>query len=243
MTDLTFAVESIRAAQQVSGKPFAIVVAGHNGSGKSTMWYERLASEFQIPLINADRMMMSTLPEVAADKPLPFWATDLRDNDANWMQVAQSGVQAFVAQAMLRAAPFAMETVFSHWRDLGSGRFESKIDVIEDMQNAGYFVLLLFVGLSNAPLSIGRVATRIAKGGHAVNVDKLEQRFPRTQRAIREARAVADATILVDNSRAESEAFTVCRVQQMSQRLYDIRDAGTAPAEILEWLEIVAPLN
>lgn len=153
MTDLTFAVESIRAAQQVSGKSFAIVVAGHNGSGKSTMWYERLASEFQIPLINADRMMMSTLPEVAADKPLPFWATDLRDNDANWMQVAQSGVQAFVAQAMLRAAPFAMETVFSHWRDLGSGRFESKIDVIEDMQNAGYFVLLLFVGLSNAPLS------------------------------------------------------------------------------------------
>jgi predicted ABC-type ATPase len=40
---------------------------------------------------------------------------------------------------------------------------------------------------------IGRVVTRIAEGGHAVDVDKLLDRFPRTQKAIAAASSVADA--------------------------------------------------
>ena len=39
------------------------VLFGHNGSGKSTMWYEHIVDNIQIPLINADRMMLSILPE------------------------------------------------------------------------------------------------------------------------------------------------------------------------------------
>lgn len=44
-------------------KPVAFVLAGHNGSGKSTLWRERLSDALRIPLINADRMMLSILPE------------------------------------------------------------------------------------------------------------------------------------------------------------------------------------
>jgi predicted ABC-type ATPase len=77
------------------------------------------------------------------------------------MAVAQKGVEAFVAQAMARGVPFAMGTVFSHWRELKGGKVESKIDLIRQMQDAGYFVLLFFVGLSNAQLSIARFSTRV----------------------------------------------------------------------------------
>lgn len=39
MTTLAQAVDHVLKAQKKSKKPLAIVLAGHNGSGKSTMWY------------------------------------------------------------------------------------------------------------------------------------------------------------------------------------------------------------
>lgn len=242
MKNLEEAVKKIRAAQKRSKKPFAVVLAGHNGSGKSTFWYERLAEDYQIPLVNADRMMMSILPEVSTERPLPSWAQDFRDKNTAWMQVAQRGVQAFVAQAMEQRVPFAMETVFSHWKRLPNGKHESKIDNIRDMQAAGYFVLLMFVGLSTAELSMARVNTRVEKGGHAVDPKKLAGRFPRTQSAIRAALDVADAAILVDNSRDIEEAFTIAHVRMAKSVLFDCRQSAGAPAEILEWLNVVAPV-
>src|ERR1700741_123214 len=113
----------------------------------------------------------------------------------------KKGVEAFVALAAQASVPFAMETVFSHWRRKSDGTYESKIDKLLELQAAGYFVLLLFVGLTNASLSIGRVESRHAQGGHGVPVDKLVERFARTQQAIRHALPIADAAILMDNSR------------------------------------------
>ena len=193
MRGLADAVSDVLKAQADSGKPLAIVLAGHNGSGKSTLWYERLAPTIRIPLINADRMMMSILPEVGSGKKLPRWASELRDSDTSWMKVAQKGVEAFVAQAMARKVPFAMETVFSYWEERPDGTIASKVDLIRQMQAAGYFVVLFFVGLSSVQLSMARVSTRVQQGGHTVDPDALLRRFPRTQRAIREAASVADA--------------------------------------------------
>lgn len=242
MTGLPEAVERILAAQQKTKKPLAIVLAGHNGSGKSTMWRKRLSGQLQIPLINADRMMLSILPEPGSDGALDEWAQLLRDTDESWMRVAQDGVQAFVGHAMRAKVPFAMETVFSYWEEQPDGTVLSKIDLIEDMQRAGYFVLLFFVGLTNAELSILRVQTRVAEHGHDVPMERLLTRFPKTQRAIAAASKVADAAIFTDNSRDLKRAFTVCRVQLGESELYDLR-AGPAsvPPAIAEWLEIVAP--
>lgn len=241
MTSLPEAVGRVRQTQVESGKPLAIIVAGHNGSGKSTMWTERLAPDLQMPLVNADRMMMSILPEPRSGK-LPEWARQLRDENTSWMQVAQRGVEAFVVQAMSHKVPFAMETVFSHWRPRGDGSFESKIDRITDLQSAGYFVLLLFVGLSSAQLSIGRVVTRGSLGGHTIPPNKLVERFPRTQTAIKAATAVADASILMDNSRDRDQAFSVCRVQIGTDEVYDLRqEPEKVPLEIAAWLDTVSP--
>ena len=68
MTELAEAVDQVLQTQIASGKPLAIIVAGHNGSGKSTLWNERLAPELNIPLVNADRMMLSILPEPRAGR-------------------------------------------------------------------------------------------------------------------------------------------------------------------------------
>ncbi|MDO9436318.1 zeta toxin family protein [Hydrogenophaga sp.] len=243
MTTLEQAVAEVLLVQRRSKKPLAVILAGHNGSGKSTMWRSHLSSSFQIPLVNADRMMLSILPETDSGGKLIKWAQHLRDADASWMRVAQKGVEAFVGQAMARGVPFAMETVFSYWEEMTDGTVKSKIDLIREMQQAGYFVLLFFVGLSDVQLSIGRVMTRIAEGGHAVNVDKLQDRFPRTQKAITAASSVANATIFTDNSRTARQAFTVCRIQIAEREAFDMRDSAgrRMPREISEWLNVVSP--
>lgn len=187
MTTLSEAVGQVLESQRQTQRPLAIVLTGHNGSGKSTMWRLSLADTLRMPLINADRMMLAILPEPGDDGRLTEWATILRDNDRGWMGVAQQGVTAFAGHAIGAKVPFAMETVFSYWEEQPDGHVASKIDLIREMQAAGYFVLLFFVGLASADLSVLRVETRVAKGGHSVDEATLKRRFPRTQRAISEA--------------------------------------------------------
>jgi predicted ABC-type ATPase len=143
---------------------------------------------------------------------------------------------------MQAKVPFAMETVFSHWEPQPDGTIASKLDLIRDMRAAGYFVLLIFVGLTNVELSILRVQTRVAENGHNVETERLIRRFPRTQRAISEAAKITDASIFTDNSRDKKQAFTVCRIQLGVKQLFDLRlREDKVPPAILAWLEVVCP--
>ena len=206
------------------------------------MWRRTLASKLQIPLVNADRMMLSILPEADGEGHLVPWAASLRDTNLGWMRVAQQGVQAFVGHAMGAGVPFAMETVFSYWEQQADGTIASKIALIRDMQSAGYFVLLLFVGLTSDDLSVLRVSTRVLEGGHGIDEATLRKRFPKTQKAISEAVKVADASILTDNSMALAQAFSVCRVQLGTVSLFDIRDSTRKPSPVITaWMESVSP--
>jgi len=242
---LTAYLQAIKQALAKKKKPLALILAGHNGSGKSTLWYCHLADQLQIPLINADRMMLSILPEVDKANALPAWAIQIRDQHESWMLIAQKGVEAFVAQAVEKKVPFAMETVFSHLKlDVNGRVVESKIDKIHQLQKQGYFVLLLFVGLTSKDLSIARVRTRVSSMGHNVAEEKLIHRFPRTQRALTLALEEADATVLVDNSRKVEEAFTLCRAQIKGKILFDLRNRKNeaVPPEIKAWLDVVCPV-
>lgn len=246
MSNLENMVERILEVQQNTDKPLAIILAGHNGSGKSTMWRKTLSDRLKIPLINADRMMLSILPEADGNGALTDWATDLRDNNQDWMRVSQQGVEAFVAHAMSAKVPFAMETVFSFWKQNPDGTVSTKITLIHQLQDAGYFVLLFFVGLTNADLSALRVLTRVQQNGHDVERAKLVSRFPRTQLAIRHALDIADGAILVDNSRDQKFAFTVCQVRLKQEIIFDIRNGNgvniqVTPAAITSWMDTVCP--
>jgi predicted ABC-type ATPase len=193
-------------------RPVAFVLAGHNGSGKSTLWYSRLASSLQMPLINADRMMMSILPDAdPRTGHIPAWAQRLRDDDEKWQVLSQEGVRAFKSLVMDQRMPFAFETVFSHWKPLPGGGHASKADDIRAMQAAGYFVVLLFVGLVSVDMSVFRVSTRKQQGGHGVEHKKLIERFPRTQAAVGHATQIANMTLMFDNSRSEKNAFALVR--------------------------------
>jgi len=231
----------LSGAVKAAGRPAAFVLAGHNGSGKSTLWYDRLVTSLQMPLINADRLTTSILPEKKGNDGLPAWAQRLRDEDERWHELSQQGVKAFKRLVMDKQIPFAFETVFSHWVEREDGTIESKADDILELQEAGYFVVLLFVGLSSASLSVARVQTRRTQGGHAVPIDKLMKRYPRTQMAIGHAAPMADMAIFFDNSRKLQEAFSLVRVQQRNDVLFDCRsDEYAVPDDLrqvtMRWL-------
>lgn len=230
-------------------KPVAFVLAGHNGSGKSTLWYQRLADSLEIPLVNADRLTMSILPEPSGTPPrIPPWAQTLRDENKTWQGLSQGGVKLFRELIMEKQQAFGFETVFSHWRELHGGKVESKVDDIREMQRRGYMVVLIFVGLTSLSLSILRVQNRTRTGGHGVETNTLIDRFPRTQKAIGVASKVADLTLMVDNSLDEKRAFQFVRAQRKRTVLFDARDpeyrvhpevrAAAAP-----WLEKVGPFR
>ena len=215
----------LKPALNNASRPLAFVLAGHNGSGKSTLWYQRLADQLQLPLVNADRLTLSILPE--ADKTtqkLPAWAQRLRDEDARWHKLSQDGVGLFRQLIMAKRMPFAFETVFSYWERTKDGTYLSKADDIREMQRAGYFVVLLFVGLTSASLSVLRVQTRKLQGGHDVPLAKLLERYPRTQAAIGHAAPLADMTLMFDNSRTTEKAFALVRAQRRRRILFDVRD-------------------
>jgi predicted ABC-type ATPase len=234
--------------QSIAGdKPLAIVLAGHNGSGKSTLWYGKLADVLKIPLINADRLTLSIPPAPAGDPPvLRPWAAAFRDNDERWQRLSQEGVQLFLGLIMEQRMPFAFETVFSYLQKHEDGTYSSKQEIITSLQEAGYAVALLFIGLTSAQLSILRVATRRQQGGHDVPETKLIQRFPRTQEAIRLAARVADMTLMFDNSRGVEKAFSLVRVQAGTSLIYDRRSRQHGETDELvnvasTWLSQVAP--
>ncbi len=233
-------------ATGTAGRPVAVVLAGHNGSGKSTLWYDRLAKVLKMPLVNADRLMLSILPSPdPRTNGLPTWAQGLRDGDERWQRLSQEGVQLFMGLIMDKGLPFAFETVFSHYVKRADGSLDTKIDQIRRLQRAGYFVVLLFVGLESAEMSILRVQTRRSQGGHDVPTDKLIDRFPRTQKAIGLAAPIANMTLMFDNSRGPAEAFTLVRAQRRRTVLYDCRDPYFAQDKKLlhvaeRWLPKVA---
>ena len=95
---------------------------------------------------------------------------------------------------------FTVETVMSH---------PSKLDFMRIAKENGFKVYLYFVSLADPELNKHRVQTRVAQGGHAVDEDKIRQRYFRTMNNLYEALKIADSAYLFDNSAGEPNLFAV----------------------------------
>jgi len=86
---------------------------------------------------------------------------------------------------------FCFETVLSH---------PSKIDMIKDARDRGYFVELYFVGTENPKINIERVQYRVRNGGHSVPTEKIVKRYYRSMENVVSACFHANHVTLYDNS-------------------------------------------
>ncbi len=132
-------------------RPLLVALAGPNGAGKTTFYYSHLQPA-GLRLVNADVVAR----ELGMD---PYGAAE----------IAAAIREEFVRQH----ESFVMETVFSD--PVGA-----KLGFLQAAQQAGYTVLLCFIGVSGPKVSEERVAMRVSQGGHDVPFDKLAARYPRT---------------------------------------------------------------
>lgn len=167
------------AAREDAG-PLLVVIAGPNGSGKTT-FHEEYVAPFGLPFVNADLIAK----EMAAKGE--------RISDFEAAKLAATRRRDYVGKKL----SFCFETVFSD--TVGSKR-----KFFRDAQESGYAVLLLFIGLDRLELSRARVLQRVLAGGHGVPDRKIAERFPRTFDNLRRAIGSVDQVYLFDNSSFDS---------------------------------------
>ena len=160
------------------GKPRLLIVAGPNGSGKTTVTEQGLAHEWfaGCEYINPDAIA--------------------RDEFGDWNDPAAvlSAAQAATARreaCLAEDRSFAFETVFSG---------PDKVDFVRRGLAAGFFVRLFFVCTENATINAARVARRVMEGGHEVPLRKIIDRWGRSINNCVEIAAEVDRLYLYDNS-------------------------------------------
>ena len=116
-------------------------------------------------------------------------------------ELVDSYVACFIAEFIRRGLlkskkdlTFTIETVMSH---------PSKLDFIREAKSRGFRVYLYFIATSSPEINVGRVLTRVQKGGHDVPEDKIRSRYLRSLENLRKAILLSDRAYIFDNSESK----------------------------------------
>ena len=161
-----------------SPDPVLHLLAGPNGSGKTTLATRVLIPATHLPFVNADVIAAQRWPGQEVEHGREASAAAAAERDA----------------LIEQRTSFIAETVFSH---------PSKVDLVREVQRAGYRVTLHVVMVPEA-VTVARVAERVGRGGHAVPVAKIRARYRRLWPLVVQARALADSCFVYDNSTAKT---------------------------------------
>jgi len=165
--------------------PVLHVVAGPNGSGKTTFCSRILIPATRLPSVSADDIARERWPgnEKARGYDAAAAAAEERE------------------RRLVAGASFIAETVFSH---------RSKLELIKRAKEAGYLVSL-HIMLVPEELSVARARLRADQGGHSVPIAKVRARYRRLWALVRQAMALADDAVVYDNSSASAPFRVVAR--------------------------------
>ena len=139
-------------------KPKLIIIAGPNGSGKTSVTGKILEHQWidGCLYINSDFIALDDFGD---------W------NSPDAVIKAAKKAAELREQCLKERTGVLFETVMS---------VSDKIDYIQRAKKAGYFVRLFFVGTDNPFINAGRVARRVMAGGHNVPIDKIISRFSKS---------------------------------------------------------------
>lgn len=152
-------------------QPVVVAIAGPNGAGKTT-FYEAHLRASGLRFVNADAL-----------------ARELRIDAYRAAEMAGRVRRDLIAGR----ESFVFETVFSD-------PAQEKVAFLRAAADAGYGVVLCFIGLDSAELSDERVSLRTLMGGHDVPRDKLLARYPRSLRNLAFAMRELPLVRVFDNS-------------------------------------------
>ena len=171
-------------------KPVLIVIAGPNGSGKTSVTSKILQHEWM-----EDSVYIN--PDIVAQEKFGDW------NSMEAIKKAVVYCEEWREKCLVERKSLIFETVLSA---------KDKIDYIERAKIAGFFVRLFFVCTKSPAINASRIAQRVMKGGHDVPITKVISRY---QKSILNCKYIAtkvDRTYLYDNSVDDAEQQLLIRL-------------------------------
>ena len=159
-------------------KPTLCVVAGPNGSGKTTTTVQLLNNEWA-----ADSLYIN--PDNIAQETFGDW----NSHDAV-LKAAEYSTQ-LRYKCLEQGRDFVFETVFSA---------AEKVEFLQKAHDAGFFIRFFYVCTSDPAINVARITQRYLDGGHEVPISKVVSRYYKSLLNAAKAISFVDRAYVYDNS-------------------------------------------
>ena len=193
-------------------KPELIIIAGPNGSGKTSVTKRFLHHEWAEGTIYIN-------PDEVANEMFGDWnSRDAVLNAANYCAEWRE-------KCLIERKSFVIETVMSA---------EDKIQFIIKAKNAGFFIRLFFISTENPKINASRIADRVMKGGHDVPISKIISRYYKAIENCKTVSSIVDRLYVYDNSVDGEDAKIQFRlVNGVMGKMY--------VTDVPEWAQAILP--
>jgi len=172
-------------------RPKLIVIAGPNGSGKTTFTPLMLEHDW------ADDCRFINPDEIA------------KNEFGDWNSPTA------VLKAVIRAQEMREDSLKSGQNMLIESVFSApdKLDFLHRAKKAGYFIRFFFIGTDSPEINAARVTRRVISGGHEVPIAKIISRYSKSIANASVAMLVADRGYVYDNSLTDKNPKILFRVR------------------------------
>ena len=191
-------------------RPELIIIAGPNGSGKTSVTQKFLHHEW------AEGTIYINPDEVAKDKFGDWNSREAIISAANYCAEWRE-------QCLAEKKSFVFETVMSA---------EDKIDFIIRAKAVGFFIRLFFISTSHPSINASRIARRVMEGGHDVPIPKIVSRYNKSIENCKTVAPIVDRLYVYDNSVDNQDA-------SIQYRLTNGKLAKMYVEDVHEWAQII----
>lgn len=170
-------------------KPILIVIAGPNGSGKTSTTRLVIKHEWaeQCVYINPDEIAQTKFGD---------W------NNPNAVRKSVEYCEEWREQLLREHKDFIFETVLSS---------DGKVDFLKRAKKEGYFIRMFFICTETPAINAARIAKRVMEGGHDVPIQKIITRYLKAITNATRVASFANRVYFYDNSIDNQEARILFR--------------------------------
>lgn len=193
-------------------RPEMIVIAGPNGSGKTSVTQKFLHHEWAEGTLYIN-------PDEVANEVFGDW------NSAEAVMKAARYCTELREKCLKERKSFVFETVMSS---------DEKVDFIFKTKQAGFFIRLFYISTSHPSINASRIANRVMKGGHDVPIMKIISRYYKSIENCKLVSSVVDRLYVYDNSVDGQDAALQFRLVDGKLRKMYVKD-------VPEWAQVLLP--
>lgn len=193
-------------------RPELIIIAGPNGSGKTSITKRFLHHEWAEGTIYIN-------PDEVANNIFGDWNSH---------------------EAVLKAANYCAEWRNKCLNEKKSFVFETvmsaidKVDFIAEAKKKGFFIRLFFISTTTPSINASRIANRVMNGGHDVPITKIISRYYKSIENCKAVSSIVDRLYVYDNSVDGEDA-------KIQFRLINGKIGKMYVSNVPEWAQVILP--